>query len=57
MPVVADLYSSKHLKPADLSGKPKTVTIIGVTVEPFQNDGDNVRKAVLHFDGNAIKTT
>jgi hypothetical protein len=32
-----------------------TVSIKNVTVEPFQNDGDNVRKAVLHFDGNVIK--
>ena len=37
------------------SGKPVTVTISDVTVEAFQNDGDNVRKAVLHFHGNAIK--
>ena len=32
-----------------------TATISDVTVEPFQNDGDNVRKAVLHFHGNVIK--
>jgi hypothetical protein len=43
------------LKPADLGGKPESVSIQGVTVEAFQNDGDNVRKAVLHFDANAIK--
>jgi hypothetical protein len=49
------LYSSKHLKPADLGGKPVTVTIKDVTVESFQNDGDHVRKAVLHFEGNVIK--
>jgi len=55
MPVISDLYSSKHLKPTDLGGKPVTATIKDVTVESFQNDGDNVRKAVLHFDGNAIK--
>lgn len=55
MPVIADLYSSKHLKCADLGGKPVTVTISDVTVEPFQNDGDNVRKAVLHFRGNVTK--
>jgi hypothetical protein len=55
MPVISDLYSSKHLKPDDLGGRPATATIKEVTVEPFQNDGDNVRKAVLHFDGNVIK--
>jgi hypothetical protein len=55
MPVIADLYSSKHLKCADLGGKPLTVTISDVSVEPFQNDGDNVRKAVLHFRGNVTK--
>lgn len=55
MPVISDLYSSKHLKPADLDGKPVTVTIKDVTVETFQNDGENARKAVLHFDGNVIK--
>ena len=55
MPVISDLYSSKHLKCADLGGKPVTVTIKDVSVEPFQNDGDNVRKAVLHFHGNVIK--
>jgi hypothetical protein len=55
MPVISDLYSSKHLKPADLGGKPMTVSIENVTVEPFQNDGDHVRKAVLHFVGNVIK--
>jgi hypothetical protein len=55
MPVIANLYDSKHLKCADLLGKPVTVTISDVTVEAFQNDGDNVRKAVLHFHGNAIK--
>ena len=55
MPVISDLYSSKHLKPTDLVGKPVTATIKDVTVESFQNDGDNVRKAVLHFDSNAIK--
>jgi hypothetical protein len=55
MPVISDLYSSKHLKPTDLGGKPMTVTIKDVTVEPFQNDGENVRKAVLYFDGNVIK--
>jgi hypothetical protein len=46
MPVISDLYSSKHLKPADLGGKPETVTVKEVTVEAFQNDGDNVRKAL-----------
>jgi hypothetical protein len=55
MPVISDLYSSKHSKPADLGGKPATVTIKEVTVEPFQNDGENVRKAVLHFEGSVIK--
>src|SRR5215469_5863267 len=55
MPVISELYSSKHLKPADLGGKPVTATIRDVTVDSFQNDGDNVRKAVLHFDGNPIK--
>jgi hypothetical protein len=55
MPVISDLYSSKHLKPADLGGRPGTVTIKEVTVEAFQNDGDNVRKAVLQFDPNIIK--
>jgi hypothetical protein len=55
MPVISDLYSSKHLKPADLGGRPATVTIKEVTVEAFQNDGDNVRKAVLQFDPNIIK--
>jgi hypothetical protein len=55
MPVISDLYSSKHLKPADLGGRPATVTIKEVTVEAFQNDGDNVRKAVLLFDPNIIK--
>ena len=45
MPVISDLYSSKYLKCADLLGKPMTATISGVTVEPFQNDGDNVRKS------------
>jgi hypothetical protein len=55
MPVIADLYSSKYLTCADLLGKPVTVPISDVTVEPFQNDGDNVRKAVLHFHGNVIK--
>jgi hypothetical protein len=55
MPLISDLYSSKHLKPADLGGRPATVTIKEVTVEAFQNDGDNVRKAVLQFDPNIIK--
>jgi hypothetical protein len=55
MPIIADLYSSKHLKPADLGGKPVTAAIQDVSVEPFQNDGDNVRKAVLHFHGNIPK--
>ena len=55
MPVISDLYSSKHLKPADLGGRPTTATIKEVTVEAFQNDGDNVRKAVLQFDPNIIK--
>jgi hypothetical protein len=55
MPEIADLYSSKYLKPADLGGKPVTVTIDHVTVDAFQNDGDNVRKAVLHFRANDIK--
>ena len=55
MPVIADLYNSKHLKPADLGGRPETVTINEVTVEAFQNDSDNVRKAVLHFAGDTIK--
>jgi hypothetical protein len=55
MPVISDLYSSKHLKPADLGGRPETVTVKEVTVEAFQNDGDNVRKAVLHFHGNGTK--
>ena len=55
MPVISDLYSSKYLKCADLLGKPMTATISDVTVEPFQSDGDNVRKAVLHFHGNVIK--
>ena len=32
-----------------------TATISEVTVEAFQNDGDNVRKAVVHFHGNVIK--
>jgi hypothetical protein len=49
------LYSSKHLKTADLGGTPATVTIKDVTVEAFQNDGDNVRKAVLQFDPNIVK--
>ena len=55
MPVISELYSSKHLKPADLGGKPVTVTIKDVSVEAFQNDGDNVRKAVLHFHDNVTK--
>jgi hypothetical protein len=55
MPVISDLYSSKHLKPADLGGRPATATIKEVTVEAFQNDSDNVRKAVLQFDPNIIK--
>jgi hypothetical protein len=55
MPEISDLYSSKHLKCADLGGKPVTVVIDHVTVEAFQNDGDNARKAVLHFDGNVNK--
>jgi hypothetical protein len=55
MPVISDLYSSKHQKCADLGGKPVTVTISDVPVEPFPNDGDNVRKAVLHFHGNVTK--
>jgi hypothetical protein len=55
MPVISELYSSKHLKCADLLGKPVTATISEVTVEAFQNDGDNVRKAVVHFHGNVIK--
>jgi hypothetical protein len=55
MPVISDLYSSKHLKPSDLAGRPATATIKEVTVEAFQNDGDNVRKAVLQFDPNVIK--
>jgi hypothetical protein len=55
VPVISDLYSSKHLKPADLGGRPATVTIKDVTVEAFQNDGDNVRKAVLQFDPNIVK--
>ena len=55
MPVISDLYSSKHLKPADLGGKPVTAAIKDVSVEAFQNDGDNVRKAVLHFQGNVPK--
>jgi hypothetical protein len=55
MPVIADLYSSKHLKCADLGGRPVTATIKDVSVELFQNDGDNVRKAVVHFHGNVIK--
>jgi hypothetical protein len=55
MPVISDLYASKHLKPADLGGRPATVTIKDVTVEVFQNDGDNVRKAVLQFEANVIK--
>jgi hypothetical protein len=55
MPIIADLYASKHLTSADLGGKPVTVSIKNVTVEPFQNEGDNVRKAVLHFVGDAIK--
>jgi hypothetical protein len=53
VPVIADLYSSKHL--IDLGGKPASVSIQGVTVETFQNDGDSVGKAVLHFNGNVIK--
>jgi hypothetical protein len=55
MPVISDLYSSNRLKCADLGGKPVTVTTKDVTIEPFQNDGENVRKAVLHFHGNVIK--
>jgi hypothetical protein len=55
MPVISDLYSSKHLKPADLGGKPVTAAIQDISVEAFQNDGDNVRKAVLHFQGNVAK--
>ena len=55
MPILADLYSSKHLKPADLGGKPVTAAIKDVSVEAFPNDGENVRKAVLHFHGNVSK--
>jgi hypothetical protein len=55
MPVISDLYSSKHLKPDDLGGRPATVTIKDIVIEAFQNDGDNVRKAVLQFDPNTIK--
>ena len=55
MPILADLYSSKHLKPADLGGKPVTAAIKDVSVEAFPNDGENVRKAVLHFHANVSK--
>ena len=55
MPIPSELYSSKHLKPADLGGKLVTAAIQDVSVEAFPNDGENVRKAVLHFHGNVSK--
>jgi hypothetical protein len=51
MPVVTDLYQSKYLKAADLAGMPKQVVIANATLETFQNEGESVRKVVLHFAG------
>jgi hypothetical protein len=51
MPNASDLYASKYLKAADLGGVPKTVVIANSTLESFENDGEHVRKLVLHFAG------
>jgi hypothetical protein len=47
-----DLFPSKYLRAADLQGKPRTVTIDHVTHEDFKDDGVNVKKTILHFEGN-----
>jgi hypothetical protein len=45
-----ELFPSRYLRAADLT-KPRVVTIKGVGHETFKDDGVDVTKAVLSFDG------
>jgi hypothetical protein len=47
-----DLFPSKYLRAADLNGKPLTAVIKKVSHETFKDDGADVTKAVLHFEGS-----
>lgn len=47
-----DVFPSKYLKAADLSGKPLTVTIVSAPLETLKNtEGKEQTKTVLYFRG------
>jgi hypothetical protein len=46
-----ELFPSKFLRAADLSGKPKTLTISKATRETLKNGGDEQSKLVVYFKG------
>ena len=45
-----DLFPSKYLRAADLKGKARKVKIEDVSHDTFKDNGQDVVKAVLHFD-------
>jgi hypothetical protein len=55
MATVDDFFPGKYLRCADLKGEEAVAVIDHVTDDVFENDGQKVKKPIVHFRGSALK--
>ena len=48
---INEMFPSKYLRAADLQGMKVPVTISGVSMTEFEDNGKKESKAVIHFEG------